>query len=1062
MRRNLLKFGMLCLMTLVTLVANAQDVTATWDFQTMEQGAVNIQNATGTVKSNVDGIVLTVDATNNGKLWSRGGDAQFNAGTIIQVPVKSTSDQVSVTSYPGYFKYTVGGAAADANTYSVKAKSADVKQGYVAIVATAEAYLYSITVVQAGQLSEKPLYKQDFASWKAIGDYSAGTYSTTTKYSKEKLTITTKGTNVYPTSDDKKIGITGYLMAGKYDGETKVPAEIVTSALANISKVDFTQYATGSNRGWKVWAKGEGDADWVLVSETPVSGSKTFTNTTAQVNRNNVQLKFTNLAEKQNAYMSDLVIYGKVDLSKNPALNTFTANGEEYVAADVFEEDADGNYVTTVEVSKKATMISKSNPIKATATAGTIGTITYTDVKSTANGTKTETKVSFPMTLGDAKINYIINFVWKPDYTVNYYDVDNTTIVATQKVEKDAAIATLNNGSKVTVANGSKFRGWLLSTAKDQKADAKTVISKNPTSLYALVTDIEGDDKNDRYVYNFKSQYFYPEDHDALNIGTGAYYHGGQHGWAQSGSFSVKVTGNATIIYEACKFNNGDITVKDAAGKTVATIAKSDKDGEQTVIKYTGKATTLTFSFTGSAYSHYMTVINTGDGEIAKNAQGYYVATPGDGNSLLSIFDMIKLNEDGSSRVKIFLPNGTYDLGKLVETDFPTNNISLIGQNIDKTIIVTTPDKSIEGLGTADMFFNTKSNIYVQDLTLKNALDYYGSGAAGRAAVWQDKGNRTIFKNVKMLSYQDTYYSQNNAQQSYFENSDIHGTVDFICGGGDVRFQDCTISLEPRSTNGTGGRTITAPTTTTKFGYVFDNCKIVDLANGKGDWNYGRTWQNNPVTVFLNTTLDDNAAKSIISTRWNPQGMNGTKVKVFGEYNTKNAAGSVISPTSSKLTCNGATTETILTEAQAKEYSYAKMFTNWDPYTLAKSLAPATVKATTGKITWNAVSGATAYAIFNNGTFVAIVDGKTTSYTVSGDASKYTVRSANEMGGFGYETIKDYTDGIDATEAVNSKVVAVEFFTAGGAKTAILSKGVNLVKKTYADGSQVTSKVIVK
>ena len=308
MRRNLLKFGMLCLMTLVTLVANAQDVTATWDFQTMAQGAVNIQNATGTVKSNVDGIVLTVDATNNGKLWSRGGDAQFNAGTIIQVPVKSTSDQVSVTSYPGYFKYTVGGAAADANTYSVKAKSADVKQGYVAIVATAEAYLYSITVVQAGQLSEKPLYKQDFASWKAIGDYSAGTYSTTTKYSKEKLTITTKGTNVYPTSDDKKIGITGYLMAGKYDGETKVPAEIVTSALANISKVDFTQYATGSNRGWKVWAKGEGDADWVLVSETPVSGSKTFTNTTAQVNRNNVQLKFTNLAEKQNAYMSDLVI----------------------------------------------------------------------------------------------------------------------------------------------------------------------------------------------------------------------------------------------------------------------------------------------------------------------------------------------------------------------------------------------------------------------------------------------------------------------------------------------------------------------------------------------------------------------------------------------------------------------------------------------------------------------------------------------------------------------------------------------------------------------------------
>ena len=104
------------------------------------------------------------------------------------------------------------------------------------------------------------------------------------------------------------------------------------------------------------------------------------------------------------------------------------------------------------------------------------------------------------------------------------------------------------------------------------------------------------------------------------------------------------------------------------------------------------------------------------------------------------------------------------------------------------------------------MFFNTKTGIYFQDLTLQNALAYYNAGSAGRAAVIQDRGNRTIYKNVRMLSYQDTYYSQNSAMQSYFSGCDLHGTVDFLCGGGDVRFDSTTISLEPRNkATGAGG-----------------------------------------------------------------------------------------------------------------------------------------------------------------------------------------------------------------------------------------------------------------
>ncbi len=1063
MRKNLLKFVMLCLVSCVAMVAQAQAVTATWDFKSMAKDAVNIQGKVATLPA-VNGIELTVDATNNGKLWSRGTDAQFTAGTIIQVPVKTTNDEVTIVSYPDYYHYTVGGTEAKENTTTVKAKSADVKQGYVAIVATAECYIYSVSVTQQGALTEKPLYKKDFPNWKAIGDYSEGTYTTKTKYSKEDLTFTTSGINVYPSEDSKKIGLTtGYIMAGKYTSETTNPVYMTTSALKNVTKVVFTQYATGSNRGWKVYAKGDGDADWVLVSDKAVSGSKAFTETTAEVNRNNVQLKFVNLVDAQNAYMSDLTIYGSVDLSNYPALESFTANGQTYVAADVFEEDANGNYTVNVEVSKSANMISKSNPITTAATAGTVGTITYTDVKSTTNGSKTETTVKFPMTLGSITVNYVINFTWKPDYTVNYYDVDGTTLVATQKVEKDAAIKTLNDGAKVTVAKGDKFRGWMISTATEEKATANTVIDANPFNLYALTSDIECDEDDERHAYDFRNKSFDPADHEGLDLSkANGEWHDTTHGYTFApGSIDVKLNGNATVIISACAYGK-PMTVKDAKGNTLATIEVPEKteDGKTAVINYKGAATTLTISYDGgSNYIHYITVINETKTAIAKNSEGYYVVKAGDGDNFLSVLDMIKANEDGTSRVKVFLPNGTYSLGKAVETDFPVNNVSIIGQDADKTIIVTTPDKSKEGLGSADMFYNTKEGIYFQDVTLKNALDYYNCGSAGRAAVIQDRGNKTIYKNVNMLSYQDTYYSQNSSMQSYFDNCDIHGTVDFICGGGDVRFQDCTISLEPRAKDGTGGRTITAPTTTTNFGYVFDNCKIVDLANGKGDWNFGRTWQSNPICVYLNTTLDANAEKTIVASRWTEKGMNNTNPKVFGEYGTKNESGKDITPATKEITSYDGKHETILNATQAANYAYAKMYTSWDPKSLSSQVAaPTNIKISGNKITWTAVANATAYAVFCNGEFVAIV--KDAAYDVpAGKVGKYTVRSANSMGGFGaYSTT---VTGINDVEA-NGEAVAKEYYTVGGVKLTAPAQGINIVKITYADGTQKTSKVIVK
>ena len=120
-------------------------VTATWDFQTMASGVVSIQSGnTGTVNSDVNGVQLSVVA-NSGKLQTRGSDAQFNSTAVIRVPVASGS-VVTVVSYPNYHNYTVAGTAASADTTTYTATDSDVATGYIEIVATATAYLYSISV----------------------------------------------------------------------------------------------------------------------------------------------------------------------------------------------------------------------------------------------------------------------------------------------------------------------------------------------------------------------------------------------------------------------------------------------------------------------------------------------------------------------------------------------------------------------------------------------------------------------------------------------------------------------------------------------------------------------------------------------------------------------------------------------------------------------------------------------------------------------------------------------------------------------------------------------------
>lgn len=1064
MKKDLLRFGLLSLLLVFAFIAKAQNVTAVWDFQNnLPEGintAANFQGKEGDLASTVEGITMHVNAT-QGKLKGRTSDAQFNTGAILQIPVKSANDVVTVTTYQNYHYLTVGGKAATADVTEYKATSAEVAKGYVEVVATGNCYLYQIKVVHVSAIQEKALYTTDFTEWKKVDGKTANNtvVDLKTLYSKEAFTMTLNGVEINPTGTNAKFADrTGYMKTLKYTGEySAAEPGAVTSPLASITKITLHQAATGGTRGIKVSVKGDGDADWVAIHNVSIvtQGGEDLT---LDVNRTNCQIKFEGFTLSQNAFVTDLAIYGNVDMSKTPMLDSFKLNGTNYSAVDIFKEDASGKQLATLLVSKKATLISETNPLTDLVAAnGTIKSTTYT---TTGEGTDQKTVVTIVVEANSDEVTYELTVGFKPDFTLTYYNIDGTTVLGTQKVEQDANIEKFQEGmeEKVTVAEGKKFRGWANDQKKDSKKFTTSSVITADAKLYALVTDIETVNETARYDYDFQKEGFDINDHEAISVEGNGKWHDTTHGWSfeATDKLKVKMGGKGYIKMNLCQYSkSGKITLLDPQGNEVSSIdAKVTMDGNQGVLQNEStESGEYTITFDADTYIHSLSIVNMTTPSYTQNGNWMEVKA-GDAQSFITALEIANGNNAAANaaRTYIFLPNGTYDLGDKCLTAISGNNISIIGESMDNTIIVNKPE--VEGIAVTATLYNTSTGLYMQDLTLKNAYPF-DSKSTGRAVCLQDKGTQTICKNVKMLSYQDTYYSNNNKGQYYFEDSDIHGIVDFICGGGDAFFNKCTLTLEPGK-----GSYITAPYTDgTKYGYVFDGCKIVGSATDS--FTFGRSWGGTANCAFLNTILDKNAAAKIAATRWTTGGMNVVD-KNFFEYNTLDEDGKVISPAENivKFTKDKEVSEynTIITAEKAAEFSLDKVFANWKPADLASQTTATAASLSNDKLSWT--GDAQMYLVAKDGKFFALTTEK--SVNLNGEKGTFTVRAANQMGGFG-ATANSVGTGIrDITSATEAAVIKTAIYAADGTQLSNLQKGINIIVKTLADGSKKTSKVIVK
>lgn len=600
------------------------------------------------------------------------------------------------------------------------------------------------------------------------------------------------------------------------------------------------------------------------------------------------------------------------------------------------------------------------------------------------------------------------------EVTVTFKDQNGNVLGTTTVFEGEALGEVPYTEADLTIPSGQKFRGWTYTNGVKVKA---TDVVDGPKSVIASVTAIETTPEvGSVQTYDLTKQTFYPEDHENFNVTDGKYYNNHGFDFAAGGSFDVAVGGNAQVVLALCEYGNGTtVTVTDAQGKTVASDvtakAESGKDGATTTINYEGAATTLTFTFATQTYLHSVKVFNVNSFVEQDAESGYYIVPAGDAAALV-----LAINAAASTpNSKIFLPNGTYDLGETVLTGISGTNVSIIGESMEGVIIKNAPPTSMEGLEKADLFINTSTGLYMQDLTLQNALDYYNAGSNGRAVTLHDKGTQTINKNVRHLSYQDTYYSHKVGGLFYFEGGEIHGTVDFMCGNGKAYFNEVTIVTEKRSS-----ATISANSEL----YVFNNCTV---KNNADKYNFGRAWSDNPVCVWLNTTLEDGGEK-LEATRWNLTGIN-CDYSIAGEYGTKDAEGTDITPESNNVTFKKFNTSmnTILDASAIDTYSIENVLGSWaaTAQEQATQVEAPTATLEDGTIKWEAVSGATAYAIFKDGELLTIVGSEATSYTIEestsgapsleGDTATpvYTLRAANERGGFGEPKEVTVADGIN-------------------------------------------------
>ncbi len=426
-----------------------------------------------------------------------------------------------------------------------------------------------------------------------------------------------------------------------------------------------------------------------------------------------------------------------------------------------------------------------------------------------------------------------------------------------------------------------------------------------------------------------------------------------------------------------------------------------------------------------------------------------------------------------ANRVKpwlIFVKNGNYN----EHVDIPASKpmLHIIGQDRDKTVILDDKlcggDNALHVSVGATVVVNSNDCLF-ENITLENSYGHERQEGP-QALALNTTGDRTIFNNVAMLSYQDTWITPStSAYRAYVRNSFIEGAVDFIYNSGDI-FIDNTILYINRKSGGY----IVAPShgTDVKWGYVFNNCTITapGVPSETSVW-LGRPWHNYPKTVFLNTR----AEVTIPATGWY-ETMGGLPA-IWADWNTVDANGNPLDLSQRRDTYyymdNGekvyGKAKNSLTDEEAAQYTVRNVLSgsdNWEPVIKTESCATPSAGLSNGVISWDAVPYAICYLITKGDEVI----GFTTETSMSVDPavsraneSGYSIQAVNEFGGLSPKAavINGSVTGISEIEAdANGQGEIIEIYDLQGRRLNAPARGLNIVRRLCSDGSIKVEKLI--
>lgn len=423
----------------------------------------------------------------------------------------------------------------------------------------------------------------------------------------------------------------------------------------------------------------------------------------------------------------------------------------------------------------------------------------------------------------------------------------------------------------------------------------------------------------------------------------------------------------------------------------------------------------------------------------------------------------------GTERYRIFVPDGQYNMrginpitstenvglqGKddngnftsslsLTLTDYPekvfyngrsvltSNNISIIGQSQDSTVIYSEP--RVAGLSLSPLFTisNNVEGTYMQDFTLENRF-CNGQGNQPEAGLVthetedkvgapsiHDNGYHTVAKYVTLKAHDGTYVSdpgENQMTDSYYEDCQLWGMHYPIFGNGQAWWQNPTVVLRYH-TKRSARLSSLKHYASQAWGYILkDGVFTAENSDARekneGKFYLGTKIRNSPVQTLLNMKFDlSSDAGGFINIR------GANEVLRFHEYGSKTAMGVTMDLSSRSLspfTPGEGSDDYVLTANQAAEYTIENMFGSGEAYdprvhTAQVDLDGVVLSQTDEGIIWNGKSQAICYFIFRQNPETGFFDFfdicRNEVYTprdeANADGMVFYVRAANERGGLG-------------------------------------------------------------